>query len=221
MPRLFSYTIPIDDGAAPNPFHGICTLAICKPTIRRVAQIDDWVAGLGSRNAPSGDLSGRLVFAMRVEMVIPLEEYDRRANHDWPAKVPQPMSRDLADRLGDCIYDFSAGHPPRLRASVHGPGNRDADLGGENVLLSSDFYYFGSRAIPLPNHLRPICHQTQGHRSDSNAPHVAEFIRWIRGSGFGIGQLHGWPDHVVSWADAHRGAGCAARSIERSTDPVC
>jgi hypothetical protein len=23
MTRLFSYTIPIDDGAAPNPFHGI------------------------------------------------------------------------------------------------------------------------------------------------------------------------------------------------------
>lgn len=55
MPRLFTYTIPVDDGAAPNPFHGMCSLAICKPGIRRVAQPNDWVAGLGSKNAPYFD----------------------------------------------------------------------------------------------------------------------------------------------------------------------
>jgi hypothetical protein len=60
MPRLFSYTIPIDDGAAPNPFHGMCSLVICKPAIRRVAERGDWIAALGSRNATSGDLSGCL-----------------------------------------------------------------------------------------------------------------------------------------------------------------
>jgi hypothetical protein len=37
MPRLFSYTVRVDDGAAPNPFRGLCTLAICKPAIRRGA----------------------------------------------------------------------------------------------------------------------------------------------------------------------------------------
>jgi len=58
MARLFSYTIPIDDGAAPNPFNGFCTLTICKPAIRRVARKGDWIAGLGSKNAPSGDLTG-------------------------------------------------------------------------------------------------------------------------------------------------------------------
>jgi hypothetical protein len=53
MPRLFTYTIPIDDGAAPNPFRGMCSLAICKPCIRRVAEEHDWVAGLDSKNAPA------------------------------------------------------------------------------------------------------------------------------------------------------------------------
>lgn len=76
MPRLLTYTIPIDDGAAPNPFRGMCTLAICKPGIRRVAGKGDWVAGLGSKKAPSGDLSKHLVYAMRVEEVLSLEEYD-------------------------------------------------------------------------------------------------------------------------------------------------
>ena len=71
-PRLFTYTIPIDDGAAPNPFRGMCSLAICKPGIRSTARKGDWVAGLGSSNAHSGDLSGRLVYAMRVEEVMSL-----------------------------------------------------------------------------------------------------------------------------------------------------
>jgi len=61
MNRLYSYTIPIDDGAAPNPFWGTCTLAICKPAIRRTAKVGNWVVGLGSKNAPSGDLSGKVV----------------------------------------------------------------------------------------------------------------------------------------------------------------
>ena len=59
MPRLFSYTIPSDDGAAPNPFHGQCTLAICKPSIRRVAKKDDWIAGLGSK-MPGAEIRGTL-----------------------------------------------------------------------------------------------------------------------------------------------------------------
>jgi hypothetical protein len=76
VPLLYTYTIPIDDGAAPNPFRGLCSLAICKPGIRRTARKGDWIAGLGSKTA----LSGRLVYAMRVEEVLSLEEYDRRAH---------------------------------------------------------------------------------------------------------------------------------------------
>jgi hypothetical protein len=66
----------------------MCSLAICKPGIRSTARKGDWVAGLGSRNAHSGDLSGRLVYAIRVA---------------WPHRIPNPGSADLSDRLGDCI----------------------------------------------------------------------------------------------------------------------
>ena len=45
MPNLFSYVLRYDDGAAPNPFWGTCTLAICKPAIRRKANLGDWVVG--------------------------------------------------------------------------------------------------------------------------------------------------------------------------------
>jgi len=35
--KVYSYIVAYDSGFAPNPFHGICTLACCKPTIRRTA----------------------------------------------------------------------------------------------------------------------------------------------------------------------------------------
>lgn len=64
--RLFSYCIPHDHGAAPNPFWGVCTLTICKPGIRRVAQVGDWVVGVGSVNVGGKDYSGKLVYVMKV-----------------------------------------------------------------------------------------------------------------------------------------------------------
>jgi hypothetical protein len=133
-PRLFTYTIPIDDGAAPNPFRGMCSLAICKPGIRRTAKKGDWVAGLGAKNAPSGDLSRRLVYAMHVEKVVSMEDYDSRALADWPHRIPNAGSANMTERLGDCIYDFSNGTPVP-RPGVHGPQNIDTDLSGKNVLI--------------------------------------------------------------------------------------
>jgi hypothetical protein len=179
MSRLFTYTIPIDDGAAPNPFRGMCSLAICKPGIRREAKEGDWVAGLGSKNAPSGDLSQRLVYAMRVEEVLSLEAYDKQAPTNWPHRIPDAGSADLSGRLGDCIYDFSKGAPVQRTGGVHGPENMALDLSGKNVLLSRHFYYFGSRAIKIPDDLLPICNQTLGHKGESNAPTLIDL--WLGG----------------------------------------
>lgn len=219
-PRLFSYTIPFDDGAAPNPFRGMCTLAICKPAIRRVAQIGDWIVGLGSVAAPSGDLRGRLVYAMHVEEVISVREYDLRAQYEWQHRIPDVASLDLSERLGDCIYDFCDSTEPRQRASVHGPENEERDLSGRNVLISRDFYYFGSRAIQLPRPLLGLCQQTQGHRSTANDALFEPFVTWIRGLGLAPGQLYGWPDQILDWSNMVAGRGCSARASERD-EPIC
>jgi hypothetical protein len=216
MWRLFSYTIPIDDGAAPNPFRGMCSLAICKPKVRRVAK-PDWVAGLGSQNAPSGNLAGRLVYAMRVDETLSLADYDRLAASRWPGRIPNAQSADLSDRLGDCIYDFSSGEPVQRRG-VHGPLNQTTDLSGENVLISRHFYYFGSRAYRLPDYLLPICHQTQGHRSDANAPYFHQFVDWIEGLTLEPGQLYGWPDFIVDWRAVATSGGCTIRLEDDSSD---
>jgi len=213
MSRLYTYIVRVDDGAAPNPFGGMCTLAICKPRIRSSARVGDWVVGVGSKNAPSGDLSGRVVYAMKVQEVMSLRDYDLRAQKEWPDRIPEIDSLDLVSRLGDCIYDFS-GRKPVQRPSVHGPANVKTDLGGKNALLSREFYYFGSRAVRLPDNLLPICPETQGHRSRKNEPYKIPFNRWLLGLNLSPGQLYGWPDAILDWETIARCGGCLQRSAD-------
>lgn len=217
MTRLFTYTIRVDDGAAPNPFYGMCSLAICKPAIRRVAKPGDWIAGLGSKRAPSGDLSGHLVYAMKIEEVLSMKDYDTQASLRWPHRIPNIHSTALQERLGDCIYDFSGKEQPTQRLSVHGKENVTTDLNGKNVLISKDFYYFGSSARKLPNYLINICHQTQGHRSELNAPYLEKFISWIRSVAPVTGQIYGWPDYIIKWESTLKCGGCA--SIKSDNEP--
>jgi hypothetical protein len=96
--RIFSYILAADDGAAPNPFWGYCTLAICKPVIRRVAQKDDWVVGIGPAGKP---IHGKLIYAMKVEKPLPLDQYFRDPR--FRKKKPAMASRDLRRRVGDTV----------------------------------------------------------------------------------------------------------------------
>ena len=89
MTTLFSHCVRVDRGAAPNPFWGVCTLVVCKPVVRRVAQIGDWVVGTGSVNSPIGDASGGVVFAMPVTEKLTMEEYDLYTLQHLPGKLPE------------------------------------------------------------------------------------------------------------------------------------
>lgn len=44
--KVHSYIGAHDFGFASNPFHGVCTLACCKPDIRQVAHVGDLVIGM-------------------------------------------------------------------------------------------------------------------------------------------------------------------------------
>jgi len=58
---VFSYIVTHDSGFAPNPFWGFCTLACCKPMIRKTAVRGDWIVELSPKK-----LGNRLVFVMEV-----------------------------------------------------------------------------------------------------------------------------------------------------------
>lgn len=192
--RLYSYCLRYDDGAAPNPYWGICTLAICKPRIRRTANVGDWVVGLGSSRSPIGDISKCVVYAMKITKKLSMSEYDRFCQQHYPDKIPDWQSSDFKRKVGDCIYDFyDSNQLPNLRGSVHKEGNRETDLKGENVLLSEHFFYFGDQPIWLEEKLYPIIHSNQGHKSSANDPYIDDFVSWLEGSEYQTNTLYGEP----------------------------
>jgi hypothetical protein len=191
MTKIYSYVLRIDDGAAPNPFWGTCTLTICKPAIRRKAQIGDWIIGTGSKNAICNDgkvydLSDKLVYAMKINDIKTLQDYDNFCKSSLPNKIPNRQTNYWRLRVGDCIYDYSKGHNPSIRDSVHKESNRERDLSGRNALLSDNFYYFGEEPIPLPPDLKPLIKRNQGHRKIENPYLVSRFEGWIKQFGKNI-----------------------------------
>lgn len=185
MTKIYSYVLRYDDGAAPNPFWGICTLTICKPAIRRNAQIGDWIVGTGSKNAKCNDgkihdLSDSLVYAMKISDIKSIEDYDNFCKVTFLNKIPNWRTTDWRLRMGDCIYDFSQNSNPKIRKSVHNETNRKKDLSGINSLLSNHFYYFGEEARPLPSDLKEIIKRNQGHKKIENEFLISGFENWIK-----------------------------------------
>lgn len=181
MNKLYTYCIPYDDGAAPNPYWGTCTLVICKPVIRRTAQIGDWIVATGSKNAPVlGDISNKIVYAMKVTDKKPMIKYDEHCKEELLEKIPDMNNKDFRRWKGDCIYDFSKnGTSPTQRKGVHNKDNVDTDLGGQYALLSTHFYYFGSEPVEMPLELKGIIHNQQGHKSNANDKYKEAFVNWL------------------------------------------
>ncbi len=133
---LFSYIVTHDSGFAPNPFFGYCTLACCKPDIRRVAQKDHWVVGLTPKAQGNA-----VVYFMRVGEVLDYPGYwtDDRFNEKKPRH-----DGDGRQKVGDNIYE------PLPDGEREHCMNKKKDIDGYNVLISETFAYFGSKPLPLP-----------------------------------------------------------------------
>ncbi|MEK6782270.1 MAG: hypothetical protein AABY93_11215 [Bacteroidota bacterium] len=173
-----------DNGSAPNPFWGTCTLTICKPKIRRTAKVGDWIIGTGSKNSKlkdgnTYDLSGSLVYAMKVSDKKTIKEYDKYCQSDLPNKLPKWFNKDWRRKLGDCIYDYSKGEEPTIRMAVHRERNRIKDLSGLKALLSNHFYYFGEEPRPIPPSLKRMVIKGQGHLVFDDPKLIETFEKWI------------------------------------------
>ena len=166
--RVFSYIVARDFGFAPNPFHGFCSLATCKPAIKRGADIGDLIVGTGS--VPHGN-SGHLVYIMRVSEVLTFQKYwsDPRFRRKRPA-----LNASTRDAYGDNIYEPSGAsfiqHNSHHSFEDGGTNlfNLNKDTGTNSVLISDDFVYYGGGGPIVPDNLRDyhgydLCAPTQGH----------------------------------------------------------
>lgn len=109
MPKLYSYVVDHDLGFAPNPFGGFCTLAKCKygsakkRNIVELAEEGDWIAGTGGADQKKSAGHGKLVYAMRVDEVVPLDDYCEAHQGD---RVDAEPEDDGADRFALLSHHF-------------------------------------------------------------------------------------------------------------------
>ncbi|WP_312778564.1 hypothetical protein [Pseudescherichia sp.] len=148
---LYAYSITRDFGFAPNPFHGICTLATCKPRIRKAANIGDWILGIGGANLKS--VKKKCILLMKVTEKIIFNDYweDNRFAIKKPAR-----NGSHVHILGDNIYHQDDNNDWIQEDSHHSNAdgsfnmkNLERDTRTDKVLISSDFYYFGDKAVDV------------------------------------------------------------------------
>jgi hypothetical protein len=170
--KLSAYIVKFDTGFAPNPFGRHCTLACCKPTIRRCAKKDDIVVGTASARYPH---AGKLVYAMRVAEVLPYQRYwdDPR----FRRRRPSPVT--AISRRGDNIWHKVGGRWRIAPGAVHDLRHRNRDTGGVNALVATEFFYFGREAISVPDRFAGLLATTQGHKNTYDSEIIGRFWNWI------------------------------------------
>lgn len=197
--NYFSYKLEHDFGLAPNPFHGYCTLAVCKSSIRsnKKLEIGDWIIGTGSKTL--GNLH-ELIFAMRLEEKLTFNEYweDNRF-----AKKKPVINGSLVQMYGDNFYHQDLITKEWIQensahSSEDGSPNKhhlNRDTGGIYVLISKNFHYFGGNSPLIPNDYLQVCSEGRNMKSVSIPKDVAKrFINWLKNK-YSIG-IHGDP---TSW----------------------
>lgn len=150
--HLYSYAVTRDFGFAPNPFHGCCTLATCKPGIRKAAKVNDWVMGIGGSNLK--ETKRKCIFLMKVTEKISFQDYwdDTRFTLKKPVR-----NGSNVQMIGDNIYHQSIDGKWHQEDSHHSNSDGTSNLGNlkrdtgrcDQVLVSDFFFYFGNKAITV------------------------------------------------------------------------
>lgn len=188
---LYSYVVAYDSGFAPNPFYGLCTLATCKPEIRKNAQIGDWILGSGSANKTKYQ-GGRLVYAMCVSEVLTFNQYFEDSR--FRAKRPL-LTGSRKQARGDNIYHQENGNWGQLNSyhsNADGTVNlkhvsRDTKV--NRILISTYYCYFGKNGPELPDLLgknrSSLCHKGRNYskfrdNNELDKALLSNFVEWFK-----------------------------------------
>ena len=177
--KLFSYVLRWDHGFAPNPFHGMCTLATCKGAIRKKANVGDWVLGTGSSER---NRQAHAVFLMEVEQV---SDFDKYWNDPRFACKRPVMNGSLKQRFGDNIYhrgENGSWIQADSRHSWEGAANDENVMtdtrNTDQILVGSNFIYWGDQSPQLPPALRHCAIQRPGWKEDFSEDSIENLVEW-------------------------------------------
>ena len=192
IPNIYMYVVDRDFGFAPNPFHGVCTLACCKPPLRSTAQVGDWVFGMGGTRLKA---TGKCIFGMNITETLTFDEY--WDSEEYAVKKPVPNG-SRAMMVGDNIYSRINSSGPWQQADSHhsypdgspNKSNIDKDTSTNKVLISKNFVYFGKEAKVVPERiLDDMGYENRiGHRKFPE-PEARGFLDWFRSETRGLGSM--------------------------------
>jgi hypothetical protein len=158
-PKVFRYIVAHNSGFAPCFDAGICSLACCKPNIRRTATVGDWVLGF----APRRQGEARLLYMMRVGTKLDFSSYAR--------------DRRFHRRQDNIWHPNAAGGFRRMPArGVHDtPEAKARDLRGRYVLVADKFRDFGTDGLDLcaavgTDIARRLWYSGRGHKVNGLLP---------------------------------------------------
>lgn len=181
---MHSYVVARDFGFAPNPFYGVCTLATCKPVIRKTAQVGDWIVGTGS--ARNG-MRKNIIFAMRVSEYLSFDQYWNDARFEQ--KKPN-LFGSKRKAFGDNIYHRSSSGKWMQESSHHSHadgspnvGNIRNDTQADRVLVGSEFIYWGEYGPTIPSEFRQPGNDVRavrGHKNNFDPSFVSKVIAWLK-----------------------------------------
>ena len=190
--KLYSYVVVRDYGFAPNPFHGVCTLATCKPKIRETASIGDWIVGTGSK---ANCAENKLVFVMQITDSMTFCEYYE--SDEFQTKKPN-MRGSLKEAYGDNTYHKDEGGIWIQDNSHHSwndgstnCNNLEKDTEVDRVLIASEFTYWGGYGPIIPSKFfqyqcskdsmtKPCdIRAKRGHKSRFPIEMIFCFLRWL------------------------------------------
>lgn len=179
--KLLKYVMTSDTGLAPNPYFGICSLAVCTPNHTNARlDVGDWIVGHSCKAT-----GNKLIYAMRVTRILTMPEYFK----GYTKKHPKPDGNEV-ERCGDNVYDNSSGKWRRLPSPCHNNEDAFAKDQGKPVFLSEgeeSFWYFGgiddlaTRGFPVT--FSNLIKDRQGISYVRDRDVIDKFVRWLKGYG--------------------------------------
>lgn len=180
--KLLKYVMTTDSGLAPNPYFGVCSLALCTPNhMNARLDIGDWVVAHSSKSTGQ-----RLVYAMCLTRILDMSAYFAA----FPNKRPDP-SGSREQQSGDNLYYRDHGRWARLPSAEH--NTEECFLHDRNRLVylaegADNFWYFGAAStVPgldgFADQFPWLIKDRQGFSYVRDEQCIDEFAEWLRALG--------------------------------------
>jgi hypothetical protein len=159
--------------------------------------VGDWIVGISPKAK-----GNKIIYTMQINDIVTFEHYFNDVR--FTNKIPD-FNNDVVCERGDNIYrPLRNGNFQQLQ-SMHSDGinensqTKAHDLGGMNVLIAHNFYYFGSKALVLPPNLN-VLKVGRAHKNKFPPQVIADFLKFITSKQPGVNAPpYSWPAGDNSW----------------------